>query len=268
VLKNNNQRSNQSSGDWRGRIRLPARLSNLRASRQRNLLGVPEIIGLVSAAVLLLAAVSSYFFVLAPERARLRERQGERKRLQTILDNSTEGLKRGESTQATVDEIVGSLESFESAHLSSLRSEGSTALIEELNRLIRNNNLRITTGVSFTQFDEFVPGAAAGRQQRRQVTAGSARALQNVFPGIGVNLTVEGAYPNLRRFIRDVEADNQFIVINSVELEGATDGNASRAPGERVAGGTLVSLRLDMAAYYRRANPPDGEAPRADETTR
>ena len=267
MLKNN-QRSTQASGDWRGRIRLPARVSDLRASRQRSLLGVPEIVALTAAAVLLLAAVASYFFVLAPERVRLRERQEERKRLQAILDNSTEGLKRGESTQATVDEIVGSLESFESAHLSSLRSEGSTALIEELNRLIRNNNLRITTGVSFTQFDEVVPGAAAGRQQRRQVTAGSARALQNVFPGIGVNLTVEGAYPNLRRFIRDVEADNQFIVVNSIELEGATDSNASRAPGERGAGGTLVSLRLDMAAYYRRANAPGGEAPRADETTR
>ena len=217
---------------------------------------MPETIALASAALLLVAAVSSYFLLLAPARTRLRERQAERQRLQAILNNATEGLKRGESTQTTVDEILGSLESFEAAHLSSRRGEGSTALIAELNRLIRSNNLRITTGVSFTQFDEAGSGAAAGAQRRPQVAAGSARALQTVFPGVGVNLTVEGAYPNLRRFIRDVEANNQFIVINSVELEGVTDSDASRTAGDGgagTAGSTLVSLRLDMAAYFRRA---------------
>lgn len=229
---------------------------------------MPETIALASAALLLVAAVSSYLLMLAPERTRLRERQAERQRLQAILNDSTEGLKRGESTQVTVDEILGSLESFEAAHLSSLRGEGSTALIAELNRLIRSNNLRITTGVSFTQFDEAEAGAAAGAQRRPQVAAGSARALQTVFPGVGVNLTVEGAYPNLRRFVRDVKADKQFIVINSVELEGATDSNAAGdGGGAGTTGGTLVSLRLDMAAYYRRTAGTSGSVPAADTNT-
>ena len=93
--------------------------------------------------------------------------------------------------------------------------------------------------------------------------------MQTVFPGVGFNLTVEGAYPNLRRFIRDVEANNQFIVINSVELEGVTDSDASRAAGDGgagTAGSTLVSLRLDIAAYYRRAGASERE-PAADTNT-
>ena len=102
--------------------------------------------------------------------------------------------------------------------------------------------------------------------------------MQSVFPGIGVTLTVEGTYPSLRRFIRDIEADRQFVVINTVELEGVTDSNsahqttpqmvqppavAPETPGaqpqvqpqiQSPSRGALVSLRLDMAAYFRRAS--------------
>jgi len=244
---------------------LRGRFERLRGPRQRSrLLGLPEIVALSAAAVLLLTAAASYFLLLAPARVRLRERQEERRRLEAQLRNSTEGVRRDENTQVTVDEILSSLEVFEARHLASSRSEGSTALIEELNRLIRNNNLRITTGVSFAQFDEVVPGTSA---RPRAATAGNTTALQNIFPGIGISLTVEGGYASMRRFIRDVEAGRQFIVINTVELEGVTDANSLRAadgPENRpVAARSLVSLRLDLAAFYRRASAaavPEPEA--------
>ncbi len=246
---------------WQGRF------ERLRGPRQRSrLLGLPEIIALSAAAVLLLTAVASYFLLLAPARVRLRERQEERRRLEAQLRNSTEGVRRDENTQVTVDEILSSLEVFEARHLASSRSEGSTALIEELNRLIRNNNLRITTSVPFTQFDEVVPGTSA-QPRAATTTAGNTAALQNIFPGVGISLTVEGGYANMRRFIRDVEAGRQFIVINTVELEGVTDANALRAadgPDNIPAPArSLVSLRLDLAAYYRRtsvAAVPEPEA--------
>src|SRR6185436_1087529 len=98
---------------------------------------------------------------------------------------------------------------------------------------------------------------------------GAQRIVQSIFPGIGVTLTVEGTYPNLRRFIRDIEGDpRQFVVINTVELEGVTDVNTAEqlappvtngvmpgAPPQAQAPtrGALVSLRLDMATYFRRA---------------
>src|SRR5207248_9039441 len=136
------------------------------------------------------------------------------------------------------------------------------------------DGLRISGGISFTEFQEAVPGAEQSQPQRRvggDETA--ARVVQSVFPGIGVTLTVEGTYPNLRRFIRDIEADNQFVVINTVELEGVTDSSAASqsalaqaqapstvmpenpmaavppaAPTVTITRGALVSLRLDMAA--------------------
>ena len=144
-----------------------------------------------------------------------------------------------------------------------------------MNRLILKNSLRISGGVSYTQLQESAPGAEAN-QRRASGEETAARVVQSVFPGIGVTLTVEGTYPNLRRFIRDIEADNQFVVINTVELEGVTDSNAgspvaaARMPASPIgpegplappavqttapSRGALVSLRLDMAAYFRRAS--------------
>lgn len=244
-----------------------ARLGKLRGSRQRSILGMPEIVGLAVAGLLLLTTLFAYFYFLLPERARLRRTGEERAKLQNELRLSTEGIRREENTQASVEKILGSLQEFETRNLVS-REEAGTAVIEELNTLIRRNNLRITTGVSFIQFEEVDPNAPP--QQRAITTTGAVRAIQNIFPGVGVNLTVEGSYPSLRRFIRDVEADRRFIVINAVELEGVTDTGSrlaavepgvegappsattgSAAPPAR---GTLVSLQLNMAAYFRRSN--------------
>jgi hypothetical protein len=87
-----------------------------------------------------------------------------------------------------------------------------------------------------------------------------------------VSVTLEGQYPNLRHFIRDIEANKQFLIINSVQLENATGAQASLPPTAPAPPGTaqptgappdgalptpgsktsLVSLQLDMVKYFRR----------------
>ena len=249
------------------------RVERLRGLRHRrsSMLGFPEIVGLAAATLLLLTAVFAYFYFLSPERKRLQALQLERGKLQTRLRESAEGVKRGDSAEASVEQILASLRNFEANNLAG-RSQGRTAVIEQLNTLIRRNKLRITTGLAFTQFEERA-AASGGQTPPRPTTTTAARGgvAQNVFPGIGINMTVEGSYQNLRRFIRDVEASRQFIVINAVELEGVTDSNAPRttamdSSGAAAAGGALVSLRLDMAAYFQRYGAPDQSA--LDATTR
>ena len=75
-----------------------------------------------------------------------------------------------------------------------------------------------------------------------------------------MSLTVEGPYSNVRRFVRDIEASRQFVIVNAIELEGANDTTA-RAPltpegaapnANTPAPSSIVSLRVDMAAYFRR----------------
>jgi hypothetical protein len=258
------------TGQERAPRRLPARLAHFRSARRRSALGLPEVAALAAAALLLLAAVGSYLFILRPQRTRLAEATAEREGLQRQLLTTRGTLDENQDTQSSVREILSSLEKFEIDHLG-VAGPGSTGVIEELYNLLGRNKLRVSGGMSYTELQEAVPGATpgqpaprAGGQERAQQ-----RILQSVFPGVGVTLTVEGPYPALRRFIRDVESSNHFIVINAVELEGITESGASAPiiadpadpagngalPSPPVAStGRLVSLRVELAAYFRRAS--------------
>jgi hypothetical protein len=249
---------------------LRTRLDTLRVSR-RGPVGLPEFVALAFAALLLLAAILSYLLLLVPQKSRAQSLDAEGESLKQILASQQSNIGTSHDTAQRVSEILTSLNSFELDHLGSA-SSGTKTVVEELNRLITKNGLRISGGINFTQLQEVAPGAANAPRARRQGAdgEGAQRIVQSVFPGIGVTLTVEGIYPNLRRFIRDIEGDRrQFVVINTVELEGVTDVNTAEqfvppvtngampgAPSPQVQAptrGALVSLRLDMATYFRRA---------------
>jgi Tfp pilus assembly protein PilO len=250
---------------------LRTRLDTFRATRRRGPVGVPEFAALAFAALLLLAAVLSYLFLLVPQNSREASLDAEGKSLEQVLVSQQTNLGTSQDTAQRVSEIMTSLERFETGHLGNA-SSGTKTVVEELNRLIAKNGLRISGGINFTQLQETVPGAENAPRARRQGSdaQGAQRVVQSIFPGIGVTLTVEGTYSNLRRFIRDIEGDRrQFVVINTVELEGVTDTNSAELTAPPVVnGGTpgapqlqpqaptrgaLVSLRLDMATYFRRA---------------
>ena len=235
--------------------RLGARAGQFFAARRRSALGVPEVVALVAASVLLVVALSSYFLYLRRASTRLDGLKEEQARLERQLQEARSTGQKSESTQESVDKILASLQDFETQRLGENTYQNQTDVINELNSLIHRHGLRISGGLTYTQFEA---GGAGGQR----AASGASKPIQQVFPGIGISLSVEGNYPSLRRFIRDVESDPRFVVINSVELEGITDPGARppipgvAAPGAApapTARGTLVSLRLDMAAYFRRA---------------
>ncbi|HWW76684.1 MAG TPA: GspMb/PilO family protein [Pyrinomonadaceae bacterium] len=257
---------------------LRTRFDSFRATRRRGSVGLPEFVALGVAALLLLTAVLAYLFLLVPQKSRAASLEAEGQDLQRLLASQRSNIGESRGTEQRVSDILSSLGRFEVDHLG-LSGSGTKTVIEELNRLIIKDGLRISGGVQFTQLQEAAPGE--DERKRRNTTEETAqRVVQSVFPGIGVTLTVEGTYPNLRRFIRDIEADRQFVVINAVELEGVTDSNAAQltapqavppavppaavapeTPGaqpqvQTPSRGALVSLRLDMAAYFRRASAP------------
>ena len=253
------------TGTGGGAAALRTRLDTFRATRRRGPVGLPEFAALAFAALLLLAAVLAYLFLLVPQKSRAASLDAEDASLRQILASQQNNIGTSKGTEQRVSEILTSLERFETGHLGST-SSGTKTLIEELNRLITKNGLRISGGINFTQLQEAVPGAENAQRARRQGSGeqSAQRIVQSIFPGIGVTLTVEGTYPNLRRFIRDIEGDRrQFVVINTVELEGVNDANAAEqlappvtngaVPQQAPTRGALVSLRLDMATYFRRA---------------
>jgi Tfp pilus assembly protein PilO len=231
------------------RLRRPqirANLKRLRASQNQGMFGVAEILGLGASLFLLLIVVISYVYFLVPARSRRDELQQERARLQTQLRSSQDIIREGQDTQSTVTKITESLDAFQNYRLSSA-GEGRMGLYGELNQLIRKNALRNTSGPAYT------PLASSTTKQSPGETRSASTKWQSVYPGIAVSVTVEGQYQNLRRFIRDLELSKQFIIVNAIELERATETNtaASLDPIANANRNSLVSLRLDLATYFQ-----------------
>ncbi|HEV2913929.1 MAG TPA: GspMb/PilO family protein [Pyrinomonadaceae bacterium] len=261
----------KTQGKPSGRARreqIRVHIDKLRLSRQRSMFGLAEVAGFAASLLLLIIAVFAYLYFLVPAYSRLSGLQRERTLLQEQLRGAQEGMTRSTDAQATVEEINLSVERFENQRLPS-QNEGRMSLYTALNQMIRSNALRNTSGPTYVALDPL----GSAQQGRAAATAASNRPgvskWQSLFPGIGVSVTVEGQYANLRRFVRDLEASNQFIVINGVELEKAsnTDEAAAAAaivapnpenpdapPRAKAARGTLVSLRVDLAAYFRRGS--------------
>jgi Tfp pilus assembly protein PilO len=221
------------------------KFQRIRTSRRSGMIGVAEIFALGGSVVILLTVLLGYFYFLVPARSHLQERQLERSRLQNQLRSSQELVLKEQDTQSIVDKITASLVNFEDNRLPH-RNQGRMGLYDELNQLIRKDGLRNTAGPSYSQLESLEAKKSATGSKS------SSAKWQSVYPGIGVSVTVEGSYQNLRRFIRSLEASRQFIIIDAIELERATQTNTpegAATSGDRAA---LVSLRLNMATYFRR----------------
>ncbi|MGI8835419.1 MAG: GspMb/PilO family protein [Pyrinomonadaceae bacterium] len=222
-----------------------ARFNNLR-SRQSFVFGPAEIIGLAGSLLILVLVVVAYLYFLVPARSRRATVELERARLQSQLRTSQEVLVRGQSTDATVHNITQSLEAFESNGLTEA-NRGRMGLYDSLNSLIRKNGLRNTSGPTYTPLEPMGSKASTGSKAANTK-------WQSIYPGIAISVTVEGPYQNLRRFVRDIETSKQFVIINTVELERATESSIA-APSETGTSGSnssVVSLRLEMTTYFQR----------------
>jgi Tfp pilus assembly protein PilO len=214
------------------------------------MLGPAEMIGLAGSALILLLVIVSYLYFLLPANSRLAERQAERSLLQTQLQSSRDVVREGQTTEATVQKITQSLDDFEGNHLANA-NRGRMSLYDSLNSLIRNNGLRNTSGPTYVTLEP-VGAKTSGNSTKTGNTK-----WQSIYPGIAISLTVEGQYPNLRRFVQELETNKQFVIINSVELERSTETNSALTGEGKPAGTALVSLRVEMATYFQRGPRED-----------
>jgi Tfp pilus assembly protein PilO len=235
------------------RERMRAQLKSLNFSRRQGLVGPAEVIALAGSFFILILVVVSYLYFLMPARSRLDNLQRERTRLQTQLRTSQEVVHRGQTTEATVQNITQSLDAFENNQLLGA-NRGRMGLYDSLNVLIRKHGLRNTSGPAYA------PLEPAGTKTATSGARSANAKWQSIYPGIAISLTVEGQYQNLRRFVRELETNKQFVIINSVELERATETDS--APIDETSGGAtrgvLVSLRLEMSTYFQRGSTQSG----------
>ena len=226
------------------------RVSEFLASRRGKMFGVAEVAALAGSCFVLALVLMSYIYFLVPARSRLASLNVELKQTQTNLQTLGNVFEKDQNTQQTVDRATASLNKFETEHLMRL-DEGRMDLYGELNQLIVKNGVRNTSGPTYTALD---PSGTKSNSGKTVVTK-----WQSFYPGIAVMVTVEGEYQNVRHFIRDVERSRQFVVINEVELQRASQTNGPVSADEGGAGGagsgtrgSLVTLQLNMATYFQR----------------
>jgi Tfp pilus assembly protein PilO len=234
--------------------------------------GQTEIATVGIAMLAILAVIVIYIFFVLPEQKELTQNKAKQDQLQLELNSATEKYGSITDTETRVAELIQSVDDFEGRVLR-FDSIGKPALYGRLNSLISAYGLVNTTG----------PDYAPLQINANQVEEDKGKAkFQSIFPGVYVTTTVEGTYQNLRRFIREIETSDQFIVISAVELEPAekneeknstlsvsavrpnqpmmnqpgimtmTTPQAVKSRGKT--SGEIVALRLEMAAYFRRAN--------------
>lgn len=241
----------------------------------------PLEIGAVAAGMIaLLAALVAYLFFVVPSNRELALNRSKASTLEAELISARTKYGEITSSEDQVKKILTSVDDFETRFLPAV-SNGQNALYQRLNGLILSYGLVNTTGPDYTPLQ---PIDQNSKQQNEDET-GRER-FRSLYPGVYVTTTVEGTYQNLRRFIREIETGNEFIVVSAVELapsenesqresdqvattgpinSGMKAGDFSsgvnpmiqNAPPRRQRGkmhGEVVALHIEMAAYFRRPN--------------
>ena len=250
--------------------------------------GQPELITAGLAMLAVLTAVLVYVFLVIPAKSERDRLKAENSRLETDLISKREQFGNITNTEAHVASLMSSVDDFESNNLP-VMATGRASLYQRINGLITGYGLVNTSGPDYVPLETLDQSDAAGVKTEEE--RGRAK-YQSLFPGVYVTMTLEGSYQNLRRFIRDVETGNDFIIVSAVELE-PSDAQERKpdaaqqqaqfqgsqpmggvAMGARPPGltgtsvvtqqpalsakdkgkmhGEVVSLRMEMAAYFRR----------------
>ena len=247
--------------------------------------GPLEIGAVAAGGLVLLAVILAYAFFVVPSNNEVVKNRSEADRLEA--EKITAQSKYGEitTTEAQVAKLLDSADNFELRYLPAA-DNGRSALYQRINGLIAAYGLVNTNGPDYQPLEPITEGTSNNQSQEER---GRER-FRSLFPGVYVTTTVEGSYQNLRRFIRDIETGGEFVVISAIELAPsdtqqkadptkppaqntgmptAVDPNGfplasnpnEQAQPQKPKGkthGEVVSLRIEMAAYFRRPNfaPP------------
>ena len=253
--------------------------------------GTTELVTVGVSLLAILTTILLFVFLVIPAQSELANNRSQRDDLDKQLSTAKSRYGSITTTQERVQEVLLSVDDFETRFLSS-ETTGRTALYQQINGLIAAYGLINTSGPDYAPLEIADPNR--GNQQSEEEKGRSK--FISMYPGAYITMTVDGPYQNLRRFIREIETSNQFIVVSAIELEpsenkekendptkppqtvnnqptGVYPGgvgpntydrsgqmqpvqpqqSAEKADRGKTRGET-VTLRLELAAYFRRPN--------------
>lgn len=247
--------------------------------------GQTEIATVGLSVLAIMATILLFIFVVLPAKKELEANRKKRDVVETELLSAKNKYGDITSTETQVAKLLTSVSDFETRFLRNPLLD-KTSLYQRLNGLISAYSLTNTTGPDYAPLE-----IADAKQNGQESESERGRAkFQSLFPGVYVTTTVEGSYQNLRRFIREIETGEQFVIISAIEFQPAeteqqkvdptkpppqirqvqinpmnpngfsqppvTTTNVPETAQTRTlrgkTRGEIVSLRLEMAAYFRR----------------
>lgn len=249
--------------------------------------GLPEMIVVAFGLAALLGTILLYVLFVLPAQKRLSDGRATKLDLEKKMTDAKARYGTITSTEERVAELRTSVDDFEARSLP-LEANGKASFYQQVNGLIVAYGLTNSTGPDYAPLEAVDPM----RPQNQEADAQGRGKLASIYPGMFVTMTLDGSYQNIRRFIREIETSNQFVVISTVEIEPAENqekevdptkpppqtASAQRpesvppgmnpdffptqpqpqpaADGAVVDRGKMrgerVTLRLEMAVYFRR----------------
>ena len=156
-----------------------------------------------------------------------------------------------EKQRANAEGILNSLYRFESY----LRSgqTGKAALIDEFEALAKKHKI-VTGDFGFKPVEAEPLVDAQGQPIKEAVRSERI----NVYPALGADTQVIGDYPNLRRFLAELEKSRQFLIVNAVTFQGEAD-KTKAVPNPKVRLPQLgdpnsipVTLKIELETYFQK----------------
>jgi hypothetical protein len=214
-------------------------------------------LSLVEAVFLLVAvgfaAFVGYFYVteVQPLNNQIADLRAQR---DAALKKSDEERKRQaelEKQRANAEGILNSLTRFEASLKNS--QTGKAALIDEFEELARKH--KIMTG-DFGFKPLMAESLVDAQGQPLPDIIKNDRI--NVYPALGIDTAVIGDYPNLRRFMAELEKSRQFLIINAVTFQGEADKSRvaaatakGRMPQLDDPNSIPVTLKIEMDTFFK-----------------
>src|SRR5262245_59028263 len=226
--------------------------SRLRAAIGRARLSVVEIVFLGAALLFAGFVASFYFYKVKPLGSAVAEREQQIKDLNArILKLKTEGEKLKTQT-SNAEKILESLRGFDS-YLKPYNT-GTTQIINEIDGLAKTHQV-FSDGSTYQPQKADEPQVDENGNPIPQATRRDRK--PKIYPILGIETTVIGDYPNLRRFLSDLERSKQFLIINVLEFQGVDNQKVARQLGK---GGKQiqlsqesmpVQLRIELETYFQ-----------------
>lgn len=192
--------------------------------------------------VLAIAALAGfYLFFVSSEQSRLEKLHTDFARNREEIERLRKEAKTPDTSGQTVAAALKSADDFQ-AMLKPV-SEGRRDIIEEVNQLAGDSGVSITDAVQFTAIRESEDLTKPARQ---------AGEVKSAFPGLAVQLAVDGQYENLREFISKLERSKNFLVMNQIQLEGIEELQRGQRGAKATGKIEKISLRLNLDTYFRR----------------